>query len=146
MNRIGIETRSANGLPIVALAGELDLSQVGVVEQALRGAERARPDTLVLDLSGLTFLDSSGLRLVLEADRRARVEGRRLAVVPGPEAVHRVFLIALLDKRLEFIEQQNQVPQVATKAVEPPAHEHVKSPPLRVRAELVESRSLVLGP
>ena len=104
MNRIGIETRSANGLPIVALAGELDLSQVGVVEQALRGAERARPNTLVLDLSGLTFLDSSGLRLVLEADRRARVEGRRLAVVPGPEAVHRVFLIALLDKRLEFID------------------------------------------
>src|SRR2546426_800484 len=86
MNRIGIETRSANGLPIVALAGELDLSQVGVVEQALRGAERARPNTLVLDLSGLTFLDSSGLRLVLEADRRAPGGGGRLARGPGAAA------------------------------------------------------------
>ena len=104
MTTIGIETRRFNGLPIVALAGELDLSQVGLVEQALRGAERSKPETLVLDLSGVTFLDSSGLRLVLEADRRARVEGRRLTVVPGPEAVHRVFLIALLDKRLEFID------------------------------------------
>jgi hypothetical protein len=42
--------------------------------------------------------------MVLEADMRARREARRLVVIPGPDAVHRVFLIALLDKRLEFVD------------------------------------------
>ena len=63
-----------------------------------------KPDLLVLDLQRLTFIDSSGLRFILESDLRARKESRRVAIVPGPEQVHRIFLIALLDMRLDFIE------------------------------------------
>ena len=55
-------------------------------------------------LQRLSFIDSSGLRFILESDARARRDARRVAIVPGPEQVHRIFLIALLDKRLEFIE------------------------------------------
>jgi hypothetical protein len=39
-------------------------------------------------------------------DARARKEGRRLRIVSGPEAVHRVFRIALLETRLEFVEEK----------------------------------------
>jgi anti-sigma B factor antagonist len=106
---IEITTRDHQGSTIVAMAGELDLSQVPAAEKSFRSVEGSKPSTLVVDLSGLTFIDSSGLRLVLEADQRARREGRRLVLIEGPEAVQRVFLIALLDKRLEFIRHVSEL-------------------------------------
>lgn len=101
---LDVQVSERNGAAIVALAGELDISEVPDVEKKLKAVEQGRPPVLVLDLRRLNFLDSSGLRVVLEADLRSRREARRFALIPGPEPVHRVFLIALLDKRLEFIE------------------------------------------
>jgi len=51
----------------------------------------------VLDLKQVTFLDSSGLRVVVAADQRARGTIRRFAVVRGPETVQRIFEITRLD-------------------------------------------------
>ncbi len=104
MNGVDVRVKEHDGIAMVSLSGELDISQIGDVENQLKGVEERRPNLLVLDLRGLNFLDSSGLRLVLEADLRSRREARRFALIPGPEPVHRVFLIALLDKRLDFIE------------------------------------------
>ena len=110
---LDVRINEGNGAAVVALTGELDISEVPEVENKLRAVEQRRPHFLVLDLRGLSFLDSSGLRVVLEADLRSRKDARRFAVVPGPEPVHRVFLIALLDKRLEFIEDPSTVEGVA---------------------------------
>jgi anti-anti-sigma factor len=89
----------------VGLQGELDLSSAPEAEATITALEETDPPgTLVLDLRGIRFLDSTGLRVILAADSRARRSGRRLQLIPGPEAVHRVFRIALLDGRLEFIE------------------------------------------
>jgi anti-sigma B factor antagonist len=96
-------------IPILTLSGELDLAVVGRVEQALLPLEAEQPPIVVVDLRGLSFMDSSGLRLVLEADMRARRENRRLVVVKGPDAVHRVFTVATLDKRLEFVDDPAEV-------------------------------------
>ena len=101
---LDVKVSERNGAAIVALAGELDISEVPDVEKKLKAVEQSHPSTLVLDLRGLNFMDSSGLRVVLEADLRSRRDARRFALIPGPEPVHRVFLIALLDKRLDFIE------------------------------------------
>jgi anti-sigma B factor antagonist len=106
---IDVDLQENGGVSVVAVSGELDISGVGRVDEELRHAEENAPKAIVLDLRGLTFMDSSGLRLVLEADMRARQASRRFAIVPGPEAVHRVFLIALLDKRLEFVDDPSQV-------------------------------------
>jgi anti-sigma B factor antagonist len=110
MSILQIETQVNGNMAVVSLGGELDISEVARVEQQLQTIEENAPPIVVLDLRGLTFMDSSGLRLVLEADMRARREGRRLAIVRGPEPVHRVFLIALLDKRLEFIDDPSEAP------------------------------------
>jgi anti-anti-sigma factor len=104
-----VEITENGGVSILALKGELDISGIARVEDELRQVEETAPAAVVLDLRSLTFMDSSGLRLVLEADMRARREARRFAIVPGPESVHRVFLIALLDKRLEFVDDPSQV-------------------------------------
>ena len=59
---------------------------------------------MVLDLRGLAFIDSTGLRLIVSADARAREQGRRLAVVRGPEAVQRIFRVTRLDERLDMVD------------------------------------------
>ena len=109
MSILETEVTENGGVAVLALSGELDISGIARVEEELRQVEEKSPGAVVLDLRGLTFMDSSGLRLVLEADMRARREARRFAIVPGPESVHRVFLIALLDKRLEFVDDPSQV-------------------------------------
>lgn len=88
----------------VVLSGELDLSCADKVEDELRKIEKNDPALIVLDLAGLKFLDSTGLRLIVTADQRARQTGRRLAIVKGPETVHRVFSITKLDERLEIVD------------------------------------------
>jgi anti-sigma B factor antagonist len=84
--------------------GELDLSTVAKVEEELRRVEASDATLLVLDLSGLTFLDSTGLRAVITADERARAQGRRFVIVKGPDAVQRVFAITRLEERLEMVD------------------------------------------
>lgn len=88
----------------VALRGELDISTLAQAQTQVETAEAAEPSVLVVDLSGLTFVDSSGVRLVLLADGRARAAGRRLAVCLGDGPALRVFhALGLLDK-LEVVE------------------------------------------
>jgi anti-sigma B factor antagonist len=92
------------GSTLVGLRGELDVSTTPKVEQALRQLEEEGVPAIIIDLRGLTFLDSSGLRLILDADGRARRENRRLLVVRGTPEVQRVFRVTLTDARIEFIE------------------------------------------
>ena len=88
----------------VVLTGELDLAAVPGFEDELRRAEADQPPVLVVDLSGLSFIDSSGLRALVMADDRARKGGRRLAIVSGPPTVSRVFELTQLDRRLEIVD------------------------------------------
>jgi anti-sigma B factor antagonist len=98
------ETSIDGDVATIRFEGELDLATAPDAESAIERAEEEHgPAKIVLDLRGMRFLDSTGLRLILAADSRARRVGHRLHIVPGPEAVHRVFRIALLDRRLEFV-------------------------------------------
>jgi anti-anti-sigma factor len=85
----------------ITLAGELDLSTAARVEPALRdnGAKKR-----LLDLRELTFMDSSGLRLILRAHAEARRTGHALEIVPGPPAVQRVFQMCGVEDELSFVE------------------------------------------
>lgn len=104
-----MSTEDRDGLVHIALAGELDLSTVAKVQEELRRVEAASPATLVVDLSKLTFLDSTGLRCIVTADERARAEGRRIVIVRGPDAVQRVFAITRLEERLEMVDDASGV-------------------------------------
>lgn len=104
MSRLTWEAHRSDDTTRLALAGEFDLSNASQVEDALKEVESERPALLVLDLRELTFMDSTGLRVMVSADARARDDSRRLAVVQGPESVHRVFRITGLDDHLEIFE------------------------------------------
>jgi anti-sigma B factor antagonist len=101
---LDVRTEDRDGLVHMALVGELDLSSVAKVQEELRRVEAGSPATLVVDLSKLTFLDSTGLRCIVTADERAREQGRRIVIVRGPDAVQRVFAITRLEERLEMVD------------------------------------------
>jgi anti-anti-sigma factor len=88
----------------IALTGEFDLAGVQKFDGELSKLEAENPGVVVVDLGGLSFMDSSGLRALVMADQRATKAGRRLAIVPGPPAVKRVFEITQLDERLDLVE------------------------------------------
>jgi anti-anti-sigma factor len=89
---------------VVAHSGELDTDGIERVERELRRAEASDAAKLVLDFSALEFIDSSGIRLVVEAHERSRADGRRLVLIHGPRAVRRVFELTDLVDRLPFEE------------------------------------------
>jgi anti-anti-sigma factor len=109
MGEFGIDTTSDGDVARIVLTGEFDLAGVPEFEHRIAEVEGEAPEAIVIDLSGLTFMDSSGLRALITADDRARKHGRRLAIVPGPPAVRRVFEITKLDTRLDLVEDASAV-------------------------------------
>lgn len=97
------------GVMHLVLSGELDLSTVEKVEHELERIEEQKPPVVALDLSRVTFLDSSGLRVIVSADQRAEREQRRFVVVRGPDTVQRVFSITHLDEKLELIDDVSEL-------------------------------------
>jgi anti-sigma B factor antagonist len=80
--------------------GELDIASRGELEQALAVAEAAGMGEVVLDLRGVSFMDSAGVHAAVESDRRCRAAGRSLRVVPGSERVRRLFRLTGTDALL----------------------------------------------
>ncbi|HVL96845.1 MAG TPA: STAS domain-containing protein [Solirubrobacteraceae bacterium] len=85
----------------VALEGELDFGTAFDVEMRLEEAIR-RADHVVVDLRGLSFIDSTGLGTLIEAHNRARREEVRLELIQGPPAVQQVFAVSGLLSELPF--------------------------------------------
>jgi anti-sigma B factor antagonist len=105
MKTFDVTTEDRGEAVHIRLSGELDISTAPKVEDELARVEPNRPDLIILDLSRLGFMDSTGLRLLIAADTRARQEGRRLTIVKGPESVQRVFRITRLEERLEIVDE-----------------------------------------
>jgi anti-anti-sigma factor len=97
-----IQVEKREGEHRVKLIGELDIASVPELEAALGAAGQGSGESIVIDLSQLRFMDSTGLRAILRADQRLRAEGEQLIVLRGPAAVHRVFQTTGLEPRLRF--------------------------------------------
>ena len=82
--------------------GDLELATAAIVERELLRAEATDAQAIVLDLSGLEFIDSTGVRLLVEACARSRADANRLAVLRGPRAVQRVFELTGIIDTLPF--------------------------------------------
>jgi len=76
---------------VLRVTGDFDLSAVNRVERSFDGAVDALTDSVVFDLRDVSFLDLSGLEMLLRADARARRESFALGVVPPPAARARIF-------------------------------------------------------
>lgn len=89
--RLGVTVDARDGEVVLALGGELDLASVEDLERQIAAAQALGPARLVLDLARLQFIDSSGLRTIIQADAHARAQGTDLVLRPGGESIQRVF-------------------------------------------------------
>ncbi len=99
---LGLE-KSANGVARLTLTGELDIANAHQVHMRLPEAT-ASAECVLVDLSGLTFIDSTGIRLLLQLQKIAERDGWRLRLVPGPPHVQEVLRIVGLETRLPFLD------------------------------------------
>ena len=95
---------TADGVGTVKFAGELDMASAADAENALQHALAAGCRRLVVDLSDLDFMDSTGLTLLVRWELGARNDGYDLAVIPGQEPIQRLFTITGLDRQFTFQE------------------------------------------
>jgi anti-anti-sigma factor len=86
---------------VVSVGGELDPGTAGELTEAALTAMQEIGPSLVLDLSGVTFMDSTGLKVLLAVHQRAQLAGGRLVLAGATRSVKRVVSITGLDETFE---------------------------------------------
>ena len=97
-------TREAENIRL-RLAGELDVATAPTLARAVFDAEGDEPPVLSFDLAELTFMDAAGLRVMLAAARRARLQGRHVEVLNPRTPIKRLLEITALDQSLDVTQE-----------------------------------------
>lgn len=92
-----IRSETREGGEIVAPEGDVDLSRSPTLRQALREAQARKPKRLIVDLSGVDYMDSSGVATLVEALQIARRTDTRIVLCGMRDRVRSIFEIARLD-------------------------------------------------
>ena len=102
LGQLTLRATREGDLYTIAITGEMDLSNAAGVERELLQAEATDAGTILIDLAGLEFMDSTGIRLLVAADARSRADSGRLRLTRPPAQVFRVLCIAGVDGLLPF--------------------------------------------
>lgn len=94
--------------PLIAVQGELDLSNTPLFRDVLNNIESA--PLVILDLSELTFIDSTGIGAIAQFGKRIRDAGGALHVVAKHTAVRKVLSITSLDQHFPVVDSLDRVP------------------------------------
>lgn len=104
MLNFDLETDSEGTSALVTIRGDFDLQVAERASAELTRVEASAPELLVIDLSDLSFLDSSGMGVIAAAQARAADAGRRLLVVRPPPGVRRAFEVSGLDDVINMVD------------------------------------------
>jgi anti-sigma B factor antagonist len=94
---------------VLRLEGEADMATAPQLEEALGAIEREGSGTVVVDVDGLAFLDSTGLRTLASAYRSFSRAGRRFVLLDGSGPAHRVISVSGLDRAVEVIDDLSRL-------------------------------------
>jgi anti-sigma B factor antagonist len=97
------ETRRDDGAIVIAIEGELDLANASALRDAMFQAFETTAEGVWLDFARCTFIDSTGLRVIIEGARRAGEGAGKLGVLNLNEQPQRLFELTSVD-RSELIE------------------------------------------
>jgi anti-sigma B factor antagonist len=87
---------------VIEPTGELDIASAPVLEATVADLCASGAKTVVIDLSGLTFIDSTGLRAILTAQRICDSQSCGFSLVPGAKSIQRLFVLTGLLEHLPF--------------------------------------------
>lgn len=102
-----LRTEEKEGATVVYLDGELDLAGVPKLQEALHSVQHANVSQIVVDLRGLTFIDSTGLGVLIAADTAGRDGHVGVSFVRGIETVQRVFKVTAVEERLNWVDARD---------------------------------------
>lgn len=99
--KLRLARRAFGDAVVVAVEGELDLFTAPFLRDEVRDAIKQDSNRLVLDLGGLSFMDSSGLSVLIEAWRLATGEGGGVSLAAPQPPVARILRTTGLDRRIK---------------------------------------------
>ena len=102
MRSFEVETRAEDGATIVAVAGSVDAVTSPRLSEALQAAVTGGGQRVVVDLAGVTYISSAGLRAILSGVKAARTAGGDLVVAAAQPRVRNVFELAGLTTIVAF--------------------------------------------
>jgi anti-sigma B factor antagonist len=112
----------ASGVPVVTAPEEVDITNAPALQSALLEAAAHGHGTLVVDMTGTQFCDSSGLHTLLAAHRHAQAEGGELLLVISATRVLRIFQLTGIDRIIpNFTSLDQALAQTPAKRVRPAA-------------------------
>lgn len=98
----GISVTADPAAAVVALRGELDVVSADMLEREVRALRLAGCDRIVVDLREVEFVDSTGLRVLLDLHSSAERAGHRLILVRPPAHAHRIFEVTGTDMLFDW--------------------------------------------
>ena len=101
---LSIRVSRDGGALVLGLSGELDLENAATLDDQLARAEDSDAQKIVLDLRGLRFIDSSGLKSILIATRRSREDGNRLGILRGRGEVASLLEVTGIDLAVNLLD------------------------------------------
>lgn len=99
-----VAVNSEAGSTVVSISGELDIATADRLTKAFDGLSVERGGRLAVDLSSVEFMDSTGLRLLITANRTAGEVGYEFAVVTGSSPAKRVFELTKMDDHIKVVD------------------------------------------
>jgi len=105
---VQLDTESHSGIHILTVGGQIDAATSGQLERALTDAEPGVERGVVLDLSAVDFIDSTGLRVISRSIARLTADDRALAAVAPPGPVRRLVELTALTGHFRLSDSQDQ--------------------------------------
>lgn len=105
---ISLTTRDQDGFSITEVSGEVDVHTAPELDQCLSEVIAAGGRKIVVDLSAVDFLDSTGLGVLVKALKQVRDEEGSVSVVATTERITKVFRITGLDSAIGVFDSVEQ--------------------------------------
>jgi anti-anti-sigma factor len=103
-----LDVRQEDEAIIIAAKGELDMASAEAFATELERAAQAGAQLVVVDLSFLQFMDSSGVGTLVRAEQEAKASGQRLVIVRGPRQVEQLLELTGLAQRLTIVDSLSE--------------------------------------
>ncbi|HEV7918848.1 MAG TPA: STAS domain-containing protein [Solirubrobacterales bacterium] len=110
--QFNVTTEVTPGRMTARLEGELDIATADTLATALDGLNVKAGDQLVVDMREVEFMDSTGLRVLITANRHAISNKHRLILVTGDSPAERVLRLTRMDDHLEVVAKIEDLPAI----------------------------------
>ena len=106
--RLGIDVQRVSGFPVLCVSGEIDIYTAPLFKQAVVRLVSEGNNDVIIDLSQVTFMDSSGFGTLLGATRRLRPSGGGLYIAGPNSTIQRMLRLTRLDTIMRIFESPQQ--------------------------------------